>query len=134
MTVTDNGGARDADTVVLTVNAAPPSGPTIHISNIDVTLIKKGRNYDARGLISIVDDTGKSIQGSTVTGEWTLNGVFVKRASKETNKKGMARLDSGKVAAESGDTFTITIIDVSKEGSAYDPSENLETSDWAIAP
>ena len=131
LTVTDNGGATDTDTVLIIVNEALA---TIHISNIDITLLKKGRKYNVRGLVSIVDDTGRPIQGSTVTGEWTLNEYFVKEASKETNKKGVARLSPGKVSVQSGDTLTITIINVSKEGFTYDPTENVETSDWAIVP
>ncbi len=134
LTVTDNGGATDTNTVLITVNAAPPSGPTIHISNIDITLLKRGPRYNARGLVSIVDDTGMPIQGITVAGEWTLNGAFIMQASEETNKEGVANLDSGKVSTQSGDILTITIINVSKEGFTYDPTENVETSDWVKVP
>jgi hypothetical protein len=101
---------------------------------MDVTVQKRGPKYNARGSVRIVDDTGAPVQGVTVTVEWTLNRVFMKQASKETNKKGVASLDSGKVSAQSGDIFTMTTINVSKEGFAYDPSENVETSDWATVP
>jgi hypothetical protein len=134
LTVTDNGGATASDTVLVTVNTPPATGPTIHITNIDVSLLSRGRNYNVRAQIRIVDDSDKPAQGTSVTAEWWLNGVFIKQASKETDKKGVVNLEYGKVSAQPGDTFLITIIDVSKEGFTYDPSGNAEISDSVIVP
>ncbi|MEN8218885.1 MAG: S8 family serine peptidase, partial [Pseudomonadota bacterium] len=134
LTVTDNESATDTDIVQITVTPAPSPGPTVHVSNIELTLAKKGSKYNAKASIGIVDDGDKSVNGALVTGQWELNGTFIKQVSKESNKKGVVSLDSGKVSAQSGDVFTITIMDVSKDGFSYDSARNVETSDSITVP
>ncbi len=131
LTVTDSGGATDIDTVLLTVKEAPLSGPTINISSIDINFINK---FSAKGFVRIVDNTGETISGAIVTGVWSLNAEVLKQVSAATNKKGAARLETGKVSMQSGDTLTLTILNASKEGFEYVPTDNVETSDWGMVP
>ncbi len=118
-------------TVFITVN---PGGLTVHVSDITIELTKRGRNYQARAYVTILDGAGNPVGEATVSGDWTLNGAYLNTASKPTNGEGKARLDSKKVKAASGDVFALTITGVAKDGYTYDPDANIETSDAITVP
>lgn len=132
LTITDNGGATATDLCLVTVKPLP--SPTIQTSALKIALLKRGFQYHARGIVSIVDDTGNMIQDARVTAEWLLNGRHLKDISTETDKKGVANLDTGKMVAQSGDLFTINVLNVARTGFIYDPSKNVATSAWATIP
>jgi serine protease len=111
-----------------------PSGPAIYVSNITIELQKKGPNYQARAYVTIVGESGPIIKEATVTGDWTLNGSYLNTASNDTRGRGSAVLDSNKLKAQSGDSFTITVTDVAKDGYTYDPDSNIKTSDSVTVP
>ena len=97
----------------------PPGGSTsyIYVQSVSVRLTQKGRKWEGRATITVVDETGSLMSEATVTGDWDLNGTsFNSGASRTTNGRGQARINSGKVTANSGDVFTFTVTDVSKTG------------------
>jgi len=133
LSIIDDGGAISTDTVLISVKGAPVSGPTFYVSSIDVLLLSRGSRYTVRGLVHVVDNKGSSVKGAVVTANWlNLNGNVIKTASSQTDKKGVAYLDYGKVSAKPGETFSIIVNDISKDGFSYDSSKNVETSDKEI--
>ncbi len=118
-----------------TTNIADPSAAaTMHVSDIEVELKKKGRAYDAVAAISVADPSGAPVGGATVYGEWKLNGVVVEGPSGDTNASGSAKLSSGRVSAGPGDIFVITVTGIARDGYSYDPAANAETSDSVTVP
>jgi len=135
LSVIDEGGAISTDTVLVSVKGSPVSSPTIYVSSIDVLLLSRGSRYTVRGLVHIVDNNGSPVKGALVTSNWLdFNDNVIKITSNQTDKKGIVYLDYGKVSAKSGETFSMTIKDVSKDGFSYDPSENVETSGKGMIP
>lgn len=96
-----------------------PAGPVIYVSDITIELRKKGRRYQARAYVTIVDENGTPVKEAEVIGDWNLNGSFLNLASNPTDGQGTAMLDSDKVKAQSGDIFTVTITNVVKDGYTY---------------
>ncbi len=69
----------------------------------------------------LVDEAGAPLEGATVTGNWDLNGNSIKTGvSGTTNDQGQARINSGRVNANSGELFIFTVTDVSKAGLTWD--------------
>ena len=120
-------------TTTTTINQKPVGQP-IYVSDINIELQKKGPNYQARAQVTVTDGSG-TVKEATVTGDWTFNGGYLNTATNSTNGEGKATLDSDKVrGASSGDSFTITITNVAKDGYTYDPASNTETSDSIAVP
>jgi len=133
LTVTDSDGATDTDSESVTVSGA--AGPTTHVASITISLRHKGPNWEATAVVIIVDENGRPVKEATVTGDWDLNGVvFNDGATGTTNRRGGARIVSGKIQAGSGDVFTFTVTSVSHPDYTYVPAANVETSDWAAVP
>lgn len=109
--------------------------PSLRVSNITLSLLNKGQNFQAQACVTIIDQDGNPVGNVLVTGEWTFNGGYLNTMIKPTRGKfGRATLNSSRVRAKSGDIFTLTITNVAKEGYTYDPENNTETSDSIIVP
>lgn len=115
-------------TVFVTV---APGGLTMHVSDISIGLRKMGRNYQATAYVTVVDESGSSVGGATVTGKWTLNDEegSLNTTSGPTDSEGKATLISAKTKATSGNIFTLTITDVVKDDCTYEPDSDIENSD-----
>lgn len=125
--------ADNSLTAAVSINERP-AGLVLSISNITVSLAKKGPNYQASASVTVRDGSGNIVKEAQVAGTWTYNGNSLNTASSLTREDGTARLDSKKVKANPGDTFTITVTGVSKAGYTYDPAQNTETSDSIVIP
>ena len=134
LTVTDNTGQTNTDTVLVTVNQKPASDPIIFVSSIDINVSKKGPKYGSKVKVAIIDEDGNKIDSASVNGRFDINGNILKQTSKNTNKKGVATFDSGNFKANPGDTVTFTVTSVTKTGFIYDSNSNIETSDSATTP
>jgi len=132
LTVTDSAGTTGSDSLLLTVNPAPPSGPFLLISNINVSVLSRGANYYLKALVRVVDDTGSPIKGATVKASWSLNGELNKQVSDTTDKKGYSIMDYGKASANTGDIFTISISDILLDGFSYTAEQGMEARDGEI--
>lgn len=119
-TISDEVDTSTAATVSISVS--PATGPTtIGVQSVSITLTRKGQNWDGRATVILVDETGTPLEQATVTGNWDVNGTNIKSGvSGTTNGQGQARINSGKVNANSGELFTFTITDVSKAGFTWD--------------
>jgi len=128
LTVTDDEGLNDTDTVMVTVTEEP-AYPTMHVASIDMSLKTAGPNRNAIALVTIVDADGAPVGGATVEGHWS--NATIDTDSGVTGVSGEVALNSDKVRnALSGTNFTFTVDDVfSLTGWIYDQAANVETSD-----
>lgn len=120
------------NTMSTTITVA--EGAALRIDRIDMSLQKKGPNWEARASVYIVDSVGTAAAAVTVTGDWTFNGGYLRTTSQDTNGEGRATMRSPKVRASSGDVFTFTATNVAKDGYTYDPASNAETDDSITVP
>jgi hypothetical protein len=125
LTVTDNGGLQSSDSCVVSVASLLPA---LHISSITIGVDSRGKDYQARATAVVVDDRGNTIKEAVIIGNWELNGNYLNTSSVSIKGNGTARLDSLKIEATSGDVFSISIIDVVKDGFSYDPIDNTESA------
>jgi hypothetical protein len=119
-----------ADVSVTNIDDDTPGGGAndMYVQSVGVTLTRKGRNWEGRATMTVVDETGAPVQEATVTGDWDLDGTdFNSGASGTTNGRGQARISSGKVTAYFGDVFTFTVTDVSRAGFTWDDSVGVQS-------
>ena len=117
LTVTDDDSAFHSDSVTITVtNDDEPIVSEMSISEISVTLIKKGSRTQATAEITIVDLDGAPVEGATVSGTWS--GETTDSDSAITNRNGKVFITSDSVKSTGGE-FTFTVDTVEKEGWIY---------------
>lgn len=127
LTVTDNGGANDSDTALVTVTEKPAN--TMHIASINMSTTKiklNGWYTYATAMVTVVDASGSPVEDATVYGTWS--GLTSDSDSGTTDEDGKVALESNSVKNAAG-TFTFTVDKVSLSGWEYKPEENVETSD-----
>ena len=122
------------ETMITSTAGEEPVLPAIYVADIIMQLKIMGPNYQAQAYMTILDESGTIVKEATVNGVWSLNGSYFNTATNTTRGDGISRLDSDKLKAKSGDTLTITITDVTKDGYTYNPTSNTETSDSVIIP
>lgn len=123
----------------MTTSVTLTQGDTISaISVKDISTSIRGlrRNWKGgKAYVTVVDGTGAYVAEAMVSGEWTLNGVYLNTDTDDTNRRGRARLRSNKVrAADTGDTFEFCVTGIVKEGYTYTPSSNVETCGTVTVP
>lgn len=102
LTVTDDDGATDTDSQSQDVSVSEPSG-SASVSQIVLKVEKKGPNYSAVAEVYAEN-------GTSVTGDFYLNDVFLNSATQTVGTGGFATLKSAKEKGLSGsDVFKITI-------------------------
>jgi len=105
---------------------------SMHVDSIDMSLKARGPLVNAIATVTIVDESGASVEGATVSGTWS--GATTDTDSGITDGMGQVSLESDKVKnPDSGTTFTFTVDDVTKDGWTYD-SGNSVTSGSITVP
>ncbi len=104
----------------------------MHVDDIDMSAGRKGRsgNVEATAVVTVVQEGGAPVSGATVYGSWS--GATSGDQNSVTNDAGEATFKSG--TRKGGGTFTFSVTDVLKGGYAYDPAQNVETSDSITYP
>jgi PKD repeat protein len=127
LTVTDNQGATDSDTVLITVGS---SGPVLkaYVADIVMSISSKGVNSEALARVTI-RAAGNPVSGATVTGLWS--GLTSGSASGVTGADGMVAFAS---KSKASGTYTFTVTQVSAGGYEYDPGLNIKTSGSISTP
>ncbi|MDQ1275083.1 MAG: serine protease [Euryarchaeota archaeon] len=115
LTVTDNENAVGTDEATVTVTD-PVSGDTIRVSDVSVETSSKlaGKNtfVSATAVVTVVDSSGGTVEGATVSGSWS--GATGDLDSALTDSTGKATVYSDEIKYKSGTlTFTFTVNDVS---------------------
>jgi PKD repeat protein len=123
LTVTDNDGATDTDTVVITVSQDPNN--VVYIQSITMSVVTSGSNRSARAVVKIVNGAGSPVQGVAVSGRFS--GLVTGNVSGTTNSSGEVTFTS-KSTRKRG-TVTLTVTGVTPPAPyTYDPSRNVVTS------
>ena len=113
--VTDNRGATDTETVVVTVNG---TGAAMHIADLDGSAVSTGRSWSATVTVTVRDGTGSPVPGATVSGTWKHGTV----ATGITNAAGMWLVTT----AATGNIETFTVVGVSHASLTYNPAANAD--------
>lgn len=100
----------------------PPGSGELHVSTVEVTLSRKGRDWSGRATVALLDQDGNPVSSALVEGRWTLNGTDIGGASGTTDGSGQAVVNSPKERASTGDVFRYTVTDVSLSGYTLDPA------------
>ena len=119
--------ADNAAQVVVTVHG---EAVIVHVADIAMSASRKGRNYRATALVTVVDEAGAAVPEATVSGSWS--GATAGDQTALTDGAGCAHFQSANT--KRGGTFTFTVTDVAKQGCIYDPSQNVETTDSITYP
>ena len=128
-----NNGTMDSNNaqVFITVNQVKP---IIYVSDIAVELNKRGSFYQARAHVIVKDYSGNIVKNAGVDGRWMKNDSPISDVSAVTNGVGEAKLDSDKFKANSGEQIVFQIINVYKQGYAYDPTNNFMNDAFVEIP
>jgi subtilisin len=105
----------------------------LHVKSITVTsgIKKTGAVTNVWGIatITILDASDKPVSGVTVTGQWS--GSATDTDSGTTNANGQVTFTSNQVRKSSSPlTFTLTVTNVALNGWTYNPTLNVENSDY----
>jgi hypothetical protein len=99
----------------------PPSPTPIHVSNIDMEVVKaKGPFYRAEATVTIADGEA-NVSGATVYG--TFSGIKSNSVSGVTNANSVVTLLSSKV--KGGGSWTFCVDNVTKGGCTYDSTVKI---------
>jgi hypothetical protein len=120
LTVTDDEGATDTDTVVVTVNA--PSSGTLHSGDLDFSgSANQGtKKWKATVTVTIHDSGESPVPGATVSIQWS--GGTSGTASATTDSSGQYSFTSSPV--NNTDSVTLTITSVSHATLTYSAAAN----------
>jgi len=122
LTVTDNEGATDSDTVVITVESTDPN-LAMYVSDITMSVSTSKAGNTALATVTIISE-GSPVANATVTGEWS--GLVGGIVTGVTGSDGKVTLTSRK-NKKSGD-FVFTVTNVTAGGYDYDATKNVVTS------
>jgi PKD repeat protein len=122
LTVTDDDGTSQGDTVVITVTGATQD--ELHVQEQTVT--RQTRRKWARGLdrVLITDQNNQPVGGVTVTAVYS--GPNQGQVSGTTKNNGRVVLTTDAVRNPQG-TWCFEVTEVSKDGYVYDPAANVVT-------
>lgn len=105
--------------------------PQMHVGDISMWYEKKGAWYRVYTKVPILDKNDQAIPNATVYLDTTLPDSSVQSFNGATGSDGTVTfLLKSKLTG----TYTSTVTDVVKEGWAYDPAGNVETSESLTAP
>jgi PKD repeat protein len=123
LTVTDDRGATDTASVVITVQQDPAM--RLYVGAIDMAMVQVPGGSAAQASVRINNGGGGGQAGATVYGEWS--GLVNGAVTGVTGSDGRVVFESRKTKKSGTITFTVT--GVSAPGYEYVPALNLETSD-----
>lgn len=113
LAVTDNGGATDADTVVVTVTQSV----AMHVGDLDTSFTGRGGKTPTI-TITVHDASHAPVAGVTVTGSWSVGGT----ASCITGADGRCSVTKNFAKKQTSMTFTVT--GLSRAGYTYQSGAN----------
>lgn len=122
LTVTDNSGLSDTDSVAINVQQAP--NVDMYVGGISMSLVTSGRNTAGRAVITVRDANGAVRPGVTVSASWS--GLTNDTDTGVTDSNGQVVFTSNNTKKRG--TFTVTVTNLSATGFTYNPSLNVVTS------
>jgi PKD repeat protein len=122
LTVTDDDGASQSDTVVITVTGA--SQDELHVQDQTVTRQTRGNRARAVDRVLITDQNNQPVTGATVTA--VFSGPNQGQVSGVTKNNGIVVLSTDVVRNPQG-VWCFEVTNVSKDGYVYNPAANVVT-------
>lgn len=122
LTVTDDQGATDVDT--LEIEVMPDPSKQVFVSKMQATLVSRASRKYVKVVVEILDTESTPVSGARVLGSWS--GLLSGEVSATTQSNGTLLFTSA-TTKKSG-IITFTIHDVIASGYSYDPSLNLASS------
>lgn len=117
-TVSDGNGGADTATINVTVNE--PSGPKIHVADLDPTPTLQRRSWTARARIRVHNGNHKNRSGVYVTGTFSTGQTLTCK----TNSKGRCSLSVSGLSKTAVLSVTFTVTNLARDGSTYVPLHN----------
>ena len=111
-----------------------PTGAMLHVENVQVQVIKRGKRYFGRANVMILDGAGNGVSSATVEGTWTMPDGSSVLDTRTTDAAGVAVINSPKAAALAGQFFEFTVDNVTHPSIPYDSSANGTVTDSAVVP
>ena len=127
-------GETDTADNSMTAGVTLAQGDVVYVEAIAMELSGNSRKLGATAKVTAVDGSGGVLSGATVSGDWTYNGAYLNSGTGTTNRRGIAKLNSDRLRASSGDAFEFCITGVAIAGYTYTPSSNVETCDVITVP
>ncbi len=121
LTVTDNQGATDSESVTITVSPPGCTSNCLRSTAINLTYTVQGNRVNVTGLVKVRTETGAVVPGATVYVTWTLPDGTSPAQSAATNTTGLARFKARSVHG----TYTLTITNIAKTGYTFDPAHSV---------
>ncbi len=118
------------------VSAVPtaPTGAMLHVENVQVQVIKRGKRYFGRAVATILDGAGIGVSSAAVEGTWTMPDGSSIPDTGTTDAAGIEVIDSPKVAALPSQSFAFTVTNVTHATIPYDSSADVTVTDSAVVP
>jgi subtilisin len=123
LTVTDNQGLSDSDSVTITVTPYQEL-QSMGVADITMTTAKTANKGTTTAAVTVEDAANNPVGGVTVTGHWegaTTTGSI----SGTTDTNGMVSFKSASVKLPSGKVFTFVVENLEKTGYEYDIALNF---------
>jgi PKD repeat protein len=120
LTVTDDDGATDSDTITITV-----VGLLMHVQDQVVTRVKNKRWERGLDTVLIADPDNAPVAGALVTARYW--GPTQGQVSGTTGADGKVVLQTSRVR-KAKDIWCFEVLDVAKDGYTYDPAANVVTA------
>lgn len=121
LTVTDNQGATDSESVAITVSPPGCTSNCLRSSAIKLNYAALGNRANVAGQVKVRTETGSVVSGATVYVTWTLPDGTSPAQSAATSSTGMARF---KVRDGLG-TYVLTVTNITKAGYTFDPAHSV---------
>lgn len=105
--------------------------PDMHVGDISMWYEKQGAWYRVYTRVPILDKNDQAVPNATVYLDTTLPDSSVQSFNGATDSEGTVTFW---LKSKLTGTYTSTVTDVAKEGWAYDPASNVETSESLTVP
>ena len=105
----------------------PPTTRLVHVDGLTVSVDFGKRNASGTALVTVMDADGVAVAGSTVVGDWQVNGSTLKSGTSGTSgSDGVAAVNSGGMRrVSSSDEVAFCVTNITGTGLQYDPGANV---------
>jgi PKD repeat protein len=115
--------------LVHTVTVAPST--VMHVGAFKMKYRQSGTKFAVSASLTVRDRNQVGVWGAMVTARWTLPEGQTSDRSKLTDPKGQVVLS---VTSQQTGLYKLCVLDLTKEGWTYDPSQNYKTCDTVQVP